>query len=67
MFLCFVVVFSVTSLSSFQEAERCFEGILRSKGIESISSPLSVILVGNKIDLENERCVSFDQGKALSD
>jgi GTPase SAR1 family protein len=50
----FLLVFSITSLSSLQELHALRDQILRIKG--STSAPL--VLVGNKSDLEEDRAVS---------
>jgi GTPase SAR1 family protein len=49
----FLVVYSVTSRSSFEEATAIHEQMLRVKD----SDHVPMVLVGNKIDLENERYV----------
>ncbi|MFX1296925.1 MAG: hypothetical protein ACFFD2_18965, partial [Promethearchaeota archaeon] len=36
------------------------------KEIKSVSPSISLILVGNKIDLEDERVVSNEEGEALA-
>eukprot|EP01111_Echinosteliopsis_oligospora_P008471 TRINITY_DN2416_c0_g1_i1.p1 TRINITY_DN2416_c0_g1~~TRINITY_DN2416_c0_g1_i1.p1 ORF type:complete len:196 (-),score=39.60 TRINITY_DN2416_c0_g1_i1:88-675(-) len=55
----FILVYSVTSTNSFDAAVKLRCNILRIKE-ESLDVP--VIVVGNKCDLENERCVSSDDG-----
>ena len=54
---CFIV-YDITSEVSFENVEKWYEEIMKSaeKGI-------SVILVGNKCDLENERKISIEMGQ----
>ena len=54
----FLLVFSVTDRSSFDEIERFHKQILRVKDRDQFP----MILVGNKCDLENERTVSKTDG-----
>jgi len=54
----FVLVYSITSQSSFNDLHELVEQIFRIKDTNDV--PL--ILVGNKFDLEDERVVSIDQG-----
>ncbi|XP_076435823.1 ras-related protein Rap-2c-like [Babylonia areolata] len=58
----FVVVFSITSLQTFQDIKTMREQIQRVKGQERI--PL--ILVGNKVDLESQREVPASEGMGLA-
>lgn len=58
-FLCF---YSITSRSSFDEIASFREQILRVKDRDII--PL--VVVGNKVDLENERMVSTVEGRDLA-
>jgi small GTP-binding protein len=58
----FILVYSITDPSSFQEIETIHEQLLRS--VDSDSVPL--VLVGNKCDLEDERGVSKDEGEKLA-
>nr|P38976.1 RecName: Full=Ras-like protein RAS2; Flags: Precursor [Hydra vulgaris]CAA50187.1 RAS2 protein [Hydra vulgaris]prf//2204244A ras 2 gene [Hydra vulgaris] len=57
----FLLVFSVTDRSSFDEIPRFHTQILRVKDIEEFP----MILVGNKSDLENERTVSTAEAQEL--
>ncbi|KAG9393609.1 Small GTPase superfamily [Carpediemonas membranifera] len=59
----FVLVYSVTSQASFDDCRTLREQILRVK--EKTEVPL--ILVGNKSDLDEERAVSEEEGKALAE
>ena len=60
---CFLLVFSITDETSFQEAERLYSFALRVKEVSKVPA----ILVGNKSDMEESRAVSFFQGKAVAD
>lgn len=59
----FLLVFSITSLSSLQELDELREQIARMKG-EDPQDPIPLVLVGNKCDLEDDRAVS--RAKAFS-
>ncbi|KAL8598905.1 Ras-related protein Rap-2c [Nucella lapillus] len=58
----FVIVFSITTLQTFQDIKTMREQIQRVKGQDRI--PL--ILVGNKADLEPQREVPLTEGAALA-
>merc|ERR1711872_451529 len=58
----FVLVYSITSQSSFDDLAELREQILRVKDTDDV--PL--VLVGNKCDLEDERVVGKDQGLNLA-
>ncbi len=58
----FVLVFSVTSRSTFQQISFFREHILRVKEKERVP----MVLAGNKVDLENEREVSKIEGSELA-
>ncbi|ODV89008.1 hypothetical protein CANCADRAFT_132871 [Tortispora caseinolytica NRRL Y-17796] len=58
----FLLVYSVTSRSSFDEIQVFQQQILRVKDRDSVP----MILVGNKCDLDSEREVSFDEGRELA-
>lgn len=58
----FLLVYSVTSRSSFEELATFYQQILRVKDSDFVP----VLLVGNKCDLEDERQVSYDEGLELS-
>ena len=51
----FLLVYSITSFSSFEEIQKLYNQIKRIKNSESFP----VILVGNKCDLESKRQVSL--------
>jgi len=58
----FVLVYSITAQSTFNDLQDLREQILRVKDSEDV--PL--VLVGNKCDLEDERVVGKDQGLNLA-
>ncbi|XP_063851934.1 ras-related protein Rap-1b-like [Scylla paramamosain] len=55
----FVIVFAVNNEQSFYEAESLWEMITKIKGTETAP----VVVVGNKVDLERERAVSFQRAQ----
>lgn len=56
----FLLVYSITSRSTFEHIERIYDHISRIKG----AAPL--MLVGNKCDKVNEREVSLEEGHAMA-
>lgn len=58
----FLLVYSVTSRSSFEELMSYFQQIKRVKDTDYVP----VMVVGNKSDLEAERQVSFDEGAQMA-
>ncbi|XP_046849896.1 ras-like protein RAS2 [Xenia sp. Carnegie-2017] len=57
----FLLVFSLTDRASFDEINKFYNQILRVKD----RSEFSMIIVGNKSDLERERVVSSQEGNEL--
>ena len=57
-----LLVYSIDNSQSFQHVRKWFED--RKK---YTSENIPIILVGNKCDLENERVIPFEEGKALAD
>lgn len=55
----FIIVYSVTSRSSFEETPLLYQEVLRSKDEDKVP----VVLVGNKCDLDGEREVGEQEGK----
>ncbi len=55
-----ILVYDVTRNETLDSLENWF------KEIKSVSQTISMILVGNKIDLENDRVVSTEQGEELA-
>merc|ERR1711898_32238 len=58
----FVLVYSITAQSTFNDLQDLREQILRVKDTDDVP----MVLVGNKCDLEDERVVGRDQGQSLS-
>lgn len=58
----FVLVYSITAQSTFQDLQDLRDQILRVKDLEQV--PL--VLVGNKCDLEAERVITMAQGQSLA-
>jgi len=58
----FVLVYSITAQSTFNDLQDLREQILRVKDTEEVP----MVLVGNKCDLEDERVVGKDQGLNLA-
>lgn len=58
----FLLVYSVTSRSSFEEVSSFYQQILRAKDVDEFP----VVLVGNKIDLGAQREVSYDEGQRFA-
>ncbi|ODQ82106.1 hypothetical protein BABINDRAFT_174681 [Babjeviella inositovora NRRL Y-12698] len=59
----FLLVYSVNSRTSFDELFTYYQQICRVKDTEQVP----IMLVGNKCDLENERQISFSEGKQLAE
>ena len=59
----FVVVYAITSRTSFEEASSFIDRIHTVKGRKDVP----IILVGNMCDLESERQVQTEEGQALAD
>ena len=59
----FVIVFSITSKSSFESLPSFHDQILRVKDEDTFP----VVILGNKCDLEKDREVPFNEGKAFAD
>jgi len=60
----FVLVYSITTNSSFDAAAKLRTNILR---IKEDAGDVPIILVGNKLDLENERVVSTESGRKTAE
>lgn len=58
----FVVVYSITSHQTFQDIKNMKEQIMRVKNTERVP----ILLVGNKVDLENQREVTTNEGMGLA-
>mmetsp|Transcript_10167 Transcript_10167/g.15304 ORF Transcript_10167/g.15304 Transcript_10167/m.15304 type:complete len:191 (-) Transcript_10167:32-604(-) len=59
----FILVYSITAASSFEAATKLRTQILR---IKEDQQDIPIILVGNKIDIEEERVVTTEQGRSLA-
>ncbi|KAL7714692.1 Ras family GTPase RAS1 [Entamoeba marina] len=62
----FILVYSITDHSSFEEVKEYHKRLYRIKDFD-VGQFLPIIVVGNKIDLENERQISFEEGQQLAD
>uniref|UniRef100_K3WRR9 Uncharacterized protein n=1 Tax=Globisporangium ultimum (strain ATCC 200006 / CBS 805.95 / DAOM BR144) TaxID=431595 RepID=K3WRR9_GLOUD len=58
----FLLVYSVTSRSTFDDIAAFKDKILRAKDVDSVP----IVLVGNKCDLESQRQVSKSEGEQLA-
>lgn len=59
----FIIVYSIIDKNSFNDLEELVDNISRVK--ENLNIP--IIIVGNKVDLINERQVSYQKGKTLGE
>ncbi len=59
----FILVYSITDPSSFEDLLTIHEQLLRSKDADEVP----IVLVGNKCDLEEERAVSKEEGKSMAE
>ncbi|KAJ6467140.1 ras protein [Mycena vitilis] len=57
----FAIVFSITSQASFARVKTLYESVRRSK-----QESITMVLVGNKADLESDREVSLMEGQRLA-
>lgn len=60
----FVLVYSITTTSSFDAAAKLRTNILR---IKEDAGDVPIMLVGNKLDLEGERVVSAENGRKTAE
>ena len=60
----FIVMYSIDSLSSFEEVNSFIENI--ETVMDKRSDSLNIIIVGNKCDLQDEREVSVEAGENLA-
>jgi len=58
-----LLVFSINDYESFEKIKRIYDKILK---INKNKKP-PMLLVGNKLDLENERVVSYSEAKELAE
>ena len=59
---CFLLIFSITSRSSFDEAHMLVEFCRRVKDTDDIP----MVVVGNKVDLDYERQVSYEEAEQFA-
>ncbi|EAL45777.1 Ras family GTPase [Entamoeba histolytica HM-1:IMSS-B] len=59
----FVLVYSIIAQSTYNDLDPIHDQIVRVRDTENVP----IIVVGNKCDLESQRIVSQDDGKALAD
>jgi len=59
----FLLVYTITTMTSYEAAGKLRTQILR---IKEDHQDIPIMLVGNKLDLEEERAVTTEQGKSLS-
>jgi len=60
----FILAYTITTTTSFEAASKLRTHILR---IKEDQQDIPIILVGNKVDLVDERVVSTEQGRSLAD
>ena len=58
----FILVYSIIDKSSYVDLKRIHDEIVRARDTDNI--PL--VVVGNKCDLDDERKISYEEGKAFS-
>ncbi|CAF0733408.1 unnamed protein product [Rotaria sordida] len=61
----FLLVYSITSRSTFSDIQGYYDQIITIKNIDTHGRP-AIVLVGNKIDLEKDRVISREAGQALA-
>lgn len=62
---CFVLVYSITDRTSFEEIKEIHNDVIRFK-TQSDSEKVSIIVIGNKNDLEDQRQVTLKEGQNLA-
>jgi len=60
----FLIVYSVATRTGFDDLDQLRSAILRVKEDELVNDSVPIVLVANKIDLTNERCISTAEGEA---
>ncbi|CAF3436615.1 unnamed protein product [Rotaria socialis] len=61
----FLLVYSITSLATFNDISGYYDRILSVQDIDTHGRP-AIVLVGNKSDLGNERIITREDGQALA-
>ena len=59
---CFIIVYDITDRSSFENVSQIHEDILRIKDCHSVPC----VIIGNKVDLKEDREVSYEEGVQLA-
>ncbi|KAL7718831.1 Ras small monomeric GTPase [Entamoeba marina] len=62
-----IIVYSITNRSSFLESSCFYEQIKRVKNTDFDNGCVPIIIVGNKLDLEEDREVTTKEGQELAD
>jgi len=62
----YIIMYSIDDSSSFESVKEFHQSILEARSEEGRSAP-PVILVGNKCDLEDERVITIEEGKAIAE
>jgi len=62
----FLIVYSVTSPSSFDDAKEIRKRILATREVKAKDDSVPMVLVGNKTDLQEERTVETEEGAELA-
>jgi len=60
----FLVLYAINDVKSFQEVQKLHDHVLRIKNDEE---KVPFVLVGTKCDLEEDRKITYDQGKQLGE
>ncbi|XP_049847881.1 ras-related protein rapA-like isoform X5 [Schistocerca gregaria] len=61
----FALVYSIISNSTFHDLRAIRNHIIKVKDYDD-SRPVPIVLVGNKCDLEEKRCITVQQGRSLA-
>jgi len=62
----FLLVFSLTARSSFDELDDIHDRIYRLKEKDTATDNIPIVIAGNKCDLESDRCVAIAEGEELA-
>eukprot|EP01084_Bolivina_argentea_P080940 146578_1 len=62
----FMIVYSITRIDTFYELTRYLEKIKRIKKSEMDMNDVNILLVGNKLDLNDQRTVAYNDVKQLA-
>ena len=61
----FLIVYAIDDKESFLNVQRWYDDLVKQTADSDKHAP--VMLVGNKLDLESERMVTFQEGKEYAD